>query len=109
MHRCDPDGYLGRPSGVLPFEAECAARHAMAPAGAQGGDGSFGPSHPGAPRSERMSAAVAGPEIEAKTVNTKTDNVSNCFMIIILLSPAAPHLSMLLRFENGSSQVLDLT
>jgi hypothetical protein len=56
-----------------------------------------------------MSAAIAGPEIEAKTVNTKTDNVSNCFMISILLSPAAAHLSMLLRFENGSSQVLDLT
>jgi hypothetical protein len=56
-----------------------------------------------------MSAAIAGPEIEAKTVNTKTDNASNCFMIIILLSPAAPQVSMLLRFENGSSQTLDIT
>jgi len=32
-----------------------------------------------------MSAAMAGPEIEAKTVNTKTDNASNFLMIIILL------------------------
>jgi len=56
-----------------------------------------------------MSAATAGPEIEANTVNTKTDNVSNFFMIIILLRQAAPQISMLPSFENGASQVLDVT
>jgi hypothetical protein len=32
-----------------------------------------------------MSEAVAGPEIEAKIVNTKNDKASSFFMIIILL------------------------
>jgi hypothetical protein len=56
-----------------------------------------------------MSAANAGPESEAKTVNMKTDNASNCFMIIILLNPAAPHIGMLPRLENNASQLLDVT
>ena len=56
-----------------------------------------------------MSAAIAGAEIEAKTVNTKTDNVSNFLMIIILLSQTAAHISMLPLFENRGSQALDIT
>jgi hypothetical protein len=56
-----------------------------------------------------MSAAIAGPEIEPKTVNIKTDNAINVFMIIFLLSPAAPHISMPSRFENAASQVIDIT
>jgi hypothetical protein len=39
----------------------------------------------------------------------KTDNAINFFMIIILLSPAAPHIGMLSRFENAASQVVDVT
>jgi len=31
------------------------------------------------------SAAIAGPEIEAKTVNRKTDNANNFFMGVVLL------------------------
>jgi hypothetical protein len=56
-----------------------------------------------------MSEAIAGPEIEAKTVNRKTDSVSNFFMIIILLTPAAAHISMLLCRENKTSHGVDIT
>jgi len=33
-----------------------------------------------------MTWAIAGSEIQAKTVNTKTDNASTFFMIVLLLS-----------------------
>jgi len=46
-----------------------------------------------------MSAAIAGPEIEPKTVNTKTDNATNFFMGVIL--SATSHLGMLSDFEHG--------
>jgi hypothetical protein len=46
-----------------------------------------------------MSAAIAGPEIEPKTVNTKTDNATNFFMGVVLL--ATSHLGMLSDFEHG--------
>jgi hypothetical protein len=54
-------------------------------------------------------SASAGPEIEPKTVSTRIDNASSFFMIIILLRPAAVHISMLPRFENGASQAVDTT
>jgi hypothetical protein len=37
------------------------------------------------------SAAIAGPEIEAKTVNTKTDNANNFFMGVVLLNSYLAH------------------
>jgi hypothetical protein len=54
-------------------------------------------------------SAIAGPEIEAKTVNTKTDNASNFFMIIILLRHTAAHIGMLPHVENRASHAIDIT
>jgi hypothetical protein len=49
-------------------------------------------------------SAKAGSEIQAKTVNTKSDNASAgviIFMMVVLLRQAASHASILPRFENG--------
>jgi hypothetical protein len=49
-------------------------------------------------------SAKAGSEIQAKTVNTKSDNASAgviIFMMVVLLRQATSHVSILPHFENG--------
>ena len=49
-------------------------------------------------------SAKAGSEIQAKTVNTKSDNASTgviIFMMVVLLRQATSHASILPHFENG--------
>jgi len=97
-----------RPRDRLPFSPKCAelggsrTRHiAAAPTSrgrADGGEGSGGPN--GAPRSEDTPAR-AGSAIPAKTVNTKTDNASNFFVMVVLLKQATSRIGMLSQFENG--------
>jgi hypothetical protein len=57
------------------------------------------------------SAAIAGPEIEAKTVNTKTDNANNFFMGVVLLNSYLAHRHAV-RFRRllmcWGSQAIDL-
>jgi hypothetical protein len=45
------------------------------------------------------SAAIADPAIEPKSVNTKTDNATNFFMMVVL--SATSHLGMLSDFQYG--------
>jgi hypothetical protein len=62
-----------------------------------GGKGSAGTQIPGG-------SAKAGSEIQAKTVNTKSDNASTgviIFMMVVLLRQATSHASILPHFENG--------
>ena len=68
--------------------------------GADGSEGSSGPNHPGAPRSEDTPAR-AGSAIPAKTVNTKTYNASNFFVMVALLKQATSRVCVLSQFENG--------
>ena len=68
--------------------------------GADGSEGSSGPNHPGAPRSEDTPAR-AGSAIPAKTVNTKTYNASNFFVMVVLLKQATSRVGVLSQFENG--------
>jgi len=50
-----------------------------------------------------MTWAIAGSEIQAKTVNTKTDNASTFFMIVLLLRQATLHMSNVFRETRRST------
>jgi len=56
------------------------------------------------------SAAIAGPAIEAKAINTKTDNATNFFMMVVPFSYLAPRHAVRLPIRRmcWGSQAIDI-